>query len=112
MTLANPPQFSISCEFSLCVGVFLDRPWDRVLDVVRRSGALLTLRMSSSFSLSFTVSLAIMALPLKAPLSIRWLLLLGCSDPPDELSMALAADGVKPVEEIPDMFPNNNETNT
>ena len=26
MTLANPPQFSISCEFSLCVGVFLDRP--------------------------------------------------------------------------------------
>ena len=53
-----------------------------------------------------------MALPLKAPLSIRWLLLLCGSDPPDELSMALAADGVKPVEEIPDMFPNNNETST
>ena len=74
--------------------------------------------MSSSVSLSLTASLAIMALPpqtpspLEAPLSTRWLLLLCCSDPPDELSMALAADGVKPVEEIPDMFPNNNETNT
>ena len=103
MTLANPLQFSMSFELSLCVGFFLDRPRDRVLDVVRRSGALLTLRMSSSFSLSFTVSLAIMALPLKAPLSSRWLLLLGCSDPPDELSMAQAEGGVKPVEEIPDI---------
>ena len=110
MTLASPLQCNISCELSLCVGFFLDRPWDLVLDVVRLSEALLTIRMSSSVSLSLTASLAIMALPprppspLEAPLSTRWLLLLCCScDPPDELSMAQAEGGVKPVEEIPDI---------